>query len=195
MWPAGAVEAVRAWRSRRGWREHADFGHRVILEGGGVRAAVPLAGDKPVTIGDDSMLHCHVVLETAGARVGIGARTFIGAGTVIDSADSIVIGDDVLISFGCLIFDHDSHPLQWEDRAQDVRLWRERQKDWSRVGKAPVVIGSRSWVGARSILLKGVTIGEGAVVGAGSVVTKHVPPYAVVGGAPARIIRRRDVDE
>ena len=71
----------------------------------------------------------------------------------------------------------------------DVKEWIENRKDWSNVQITPVVICDRSWIGARSIILKGVTIGEGAIVGAGSVVTSDVPPWTIVGGNPARVIR------
>jgi len=61
--------------------------------------------------------------------------------------------------------------------------------------KGPIVVGNDVWVGARAIILSGVTIGDGAVVAAGSVVTKNVPPYAVVGGNPAKFIRNRFSDD
>jgi acetyltransferase-like isoleucine patch superfamily enzyme len=59
----------------------------------------------------------------------------------------------------------------------------------------PVKINDRVWIGFNSIILKGVTIGEGGIVGAGSVVTKDVPPYTIVAGNPARVIREIPIDE
>ncbi|MCF2661720.1 hypothetical protein I6E42_06300 [Pseudoflavonifractor phocaeensis] len=61
--------------------------------------------------------------------------------------------------------------------------------DYSRIASAPIVIKDRAWLGFNAIILKGVTIGDGAVVGAGSVVTKDVPDYAVVGGNPDKILK------
>jgi galactoside O-acetyltransferase len=61
-------------------------------------------------------------------------------------------------------------------------------KDWSNVHHAPIVIRDKAWIGFGAIVLKGVTIGEGAVVGAGSVVTKDVPDWTVVGGNPAQVL-------
>lgn len=58
---------------------------------------------------------------------------------------------------------------------------------------ASIVVGDYAWIGARSIILQSVTIGEGAVVAAGSVVTKDVPAYTVVGGCPARVIKEREI--
>ena len=61
--------------------------------------------------------------------------------------------------------------------------------DLSTIKSAPIVIKDKAWIGFNCIIMKGVTIGEGAVIGAGSVVTKDVPDYAVVGGNPAQIIK------
>ncbi len=68
------------------------------------------------------------------------------------------------------------------------------QLEHERARKTKIVIGNDVWIGNRAILLKGITIGDGAVIGAGAVVTKDVPPYTVVGGCPARIIRQRFPD-
>jgi galactoside O-acetyltransferase len=69
------------------------------------------------------------------------------------------------------------------------------KKVWTHVERQPVTIESKAWIGFNVIILKGVTIGEGAIVGAGSVVTKDVPPYTIVGGNPARVIREIPPDE
>lgn len=61
--------------------------------------------------------------------------------------------------------------------------------------KGPIVVGNDVWIGTRAIILSGVTIGHGAIIAAGSVVTKDVPPYAIVGGNPAKVIRYRFSDE
>jgi galactoside O-acetyltransferase len=85
--------------------------------------------------------------------------------------------------------DHDSHAVQFENRRHDVRDWMRGTKDWTSVVRRPVRIDNKAWVGARTIVLKGVTIGEGAIIGAGSVVTGDVPPWTLAAGNPARIIR------
>ena len=64
--------------------------------------------------------------------------------------------------------------------------------DWSTAEKAPIRICRGAWIGARAVIMKGVTVGEGAVVGTGSVVMRDVPPYTVVLGNPARVIRELD---
>ena len=67
--------------------------------------------------------------------------------------------------------------------------WHEGRKDWTHVAHAAVTIKDKAWIGFNVSILKGVTIGEGAVVGAGSVVTRDVAPYSVVAGNPVRLIR------
>ena len=95
----------------------------------------------------------------------------------------------MLIAFEVLVMDHDSHAMQFESRRHDVRDWMRGTKDWTAVVRWPVRIGNKAWIGARTIVLKGVTIGEGAIIGAGSVVTGDVPPWMLAAGNPARIIR------
>lgn len=141
-----------------------------------------------LTIGNNSIVEGVIVFEHE-ATVYIGDRTFIG-GSSICAAKSIFIGDDVLISFGCTIVDHDSHALDFEFRKHDVVEWYHGRKDWTHVTRSAVRIMDKSWIGMHTIILKGVTIGEGAVVGAGSVVTRDVEPYTLVAGNPARVIRK-----
>lgn len=84
-----------------------------------------------------------------------------------------------MIGSGCLITTTDSHPIHWEAR----RLNTEPP------ASAPVIIEDDVFIGARSIVLKGVTIGQGAVIGAGSVVTKSIPPRVIAAGNPAKVIK------
>ncbi|MBI5136924.1 MAG: hypothetical protein HZA24_06245 [Nitrospirae bacterium] len=85
--------------------------------------------------------------------------------------------------------DHDSHSLAFNERQHDVADWMAGRKDWTHVNRAPVRIRDRAWIGARSMILKGVEVGQGAVVGGGAVVTRDVPPWTIVAGNPARVIR------
>jgi len=142
-----------------------------------------------ILIGSQSNIEAALVLEQQAARIVIGSRTHIGGGTVVAAASKIEIGDDVLVAFDAVIVDHSSHSLEFRERQHDVRDWIHGKKDWSPVAIAPVKVSDKAWIGMRAIVLKGVTIGEGAVVGAGSVVTKDVPPWTIVAGNPARVIR------
>ena len=148
-------------------------------------------------IGDESLISGNYIFEIAEGRISIGNRTFIGNSTFI-CIDEIKIGSDVLFSWGITVADNDSHSIFWEDRIHDVYNWKKgvdegqigKYKDWSKVNRKKVIVKDKAWVGFNSIILKGVTIGEGAVVAAGSVVTKDVPDWAVVGGNPAKVIKK-----
>jgi galactoside O-acetyltransferase len=145
--------------------------------------------DAYVTIGDHSNVLGSIVIEKRGGQVRIGSRTHIGGGTLLDCAREISVGDDVLMAFDVLVMDHDSHALDFEDRRHDVREWMRGRKNWDVVPQSGVRIQDKAWIGARVIILKGVTVGTGAVVGAGSVVVANVPDWTAVAGNPARVIR------
>jgi galactoside O-acetyltransferase len=136
----------------------------------------------------------NVVFEKGNAALSVGNRCFIGK-TVSSIADSVGIGDDVLISWGLTITDHNSHSLKFYERQCDAEGWHGCSKNWTGVKIGKVVIQYKAWIGCNVIVLKGVTIGEGAIVGAGSVVSKDVPPFTIVAGNPARVVRELDPDE
>jgi acetyltransferase-like isoleucine patch superfamily enzyme len=116
-----------------------------------------------------------------GASITIGANSGL-SGTTICAVVAVEIGERVLIGADVVIADTDFHPLDAMPRA-GAAIPAGSQDD-------RVVIESDSFIGARAIILKGVTIGVGSVVGAGSVVTKDVPPGCIVAGNPARVLRR-----
>lgn len=139
-------------------------------------------------VGDESIVDATFSFERPGATVRIGARTFVGRSHLV-AAQSIDIGDDVLISWGVTIADHGSHSIRFSERRDDVVDWGQGRKRWDHVPVAPVRVCDKAWIGFQAIVLKGITIGEGAIIGAGAVVTRDVPPWTVVGGNPARVIR------
>lgn len=144
-----------------------------------------------LSIGDKSWIDCGIVFERGGAELSVGENTFIG-GATISCANQIRIGNNVQIAWGVVILDHNSHSLNYLDRRNDLPNRFIHQKDWSDVATSEVVISDDAWIGLNSIILKGVKIGKGAIVGAGSVVTKNVPDMTVVAGNPARIIKSLD---
>jgi len=102
------------------------------------------------------------------------------SGCSITARDKISIGDRVLIGAGVLIFDNDAHPI----------CPTNRRYNYEGVVSKPIIIHDDTFIGARAIIMKGVEIGEGSIVAAGSVVTKSVPSYTIVGGNPARVIKK-----
>ncbi|MGB0064627.1 MAG: acyltransferase [Terracidiphilus sp.] len=159
----------------------AHVGERLQME------MVPIfSGPVKVYLGDDVRLSGRPVFS--GGRIfpdpeiRIGNRTFIGHGCQFSAAKSIVIGDDVLIAGGCWILDYSAHPLNPEQRIAGLQV------DPGDV--RPVCIGDKVWLGKDTIVLPGVTIGEGAVIGAGAVVTKDVPRGGICVGNPGRVLPR-----
>jgi acetyltransferase-like isoleucine patch superfamily enzyme len=143
-----------------------------------------------INIGDHCLIQGQVVAERNESRINLADGVLLGGGSVIDCALSVTVERNVLISYACVIADSDNHSLFPELRINDLATWMDGHRhDWSHSEMAPIRICEGAWIGARSIILKGVTIGAGAVVGMGSVVTKDVPPRTVVGGNPARVIR------
>lgn len=174
--------------------------------GEGSRVDVKYRTDTPspcVTVGECSQVFGRLVLQREGARISIGKRSQIGSGDLI-AAHEISIGDDVLMAWGYTIMDSNTHSLDWTERRNDVLMCGinyyldpnnlARDRDWSDAHGAPVRIGNRVWIGFNVSILKGVTIGDEAVVAAGSVITKDVPPHSIVAGNPAKVVRVRNAE-
>jgi len=130
-------------------------------------------------------------IEAFGDATGVVSKIEIGDDTVIHmnfhcgAAKSVKIGSDVLIAGRVYITDHDH---VFDDPAKPVR-WADG------LTSKPVVIEDGVWLGEGCVVLKGVTVGKRSVVGANAVVTKDVPPGVVVGGIPARVIKKIDFRE
>lgn len=141
------------------------------------------------TFGYSNTIYENVTLVNAV----LGDFTYIAGGTVIRNTTLgkfCSIGPDILIGLGkhpSSVF-VSTHPLFFSilGQAQEIVCDRSYFDEF-----APVTIGNDVWIGARAIVLDGVTISDGAIVAAGSLVTKDVPPYAIVGGVPAKVIKYR----
>jgi acetyltransferase-like isoleucine patch superfamily enzyme len=134
-----------------------------------------------IHVGAEAVLKsgAHLCPCNSQAQVRIGARTTVGFHTLIYASQAIEIGDDCMIAPFVYIVDSD----HGTDRSQPMN----RQPNLA----AAVRIGSDVWIGAHAVILKGVSVGHGAVIAAGSVVREDVAPYQVVGGVPARAISER----
>ena len=161
-----------------------------------VRGAIEKRGARSrIQVGRDSIVDGRLVTEAPDAEIRIGSNTSIGGETLLAAVKSITVEDDVLISYQCIITDSDNHNVSYSRRKHDLHEWMAGRHDWTKVNTAPVRICRGAWLGARTIVTKGVTIGEGAVCGMASVVTKDVAPYTIVAGNPARVIRELGPDE
>jgi len=113
------------------------------------------------------------IVVSEGGSLSIGSGTLVNSGVKLLCWEELEIGEDCALAFDSVIMDTDFHELRPAQRGQT----------------APVRIGDHVWVGAQARILKGVSIGDGAVIAAGSLVTRDVPSRALVGGVPARLIR------
>lgn len=137
-------------------------------------------GDYATVIGDvDKRVDIAVWGRGPGlGRISIGDYALITPGVRISASDAIEIGDNCMFASGAYITDSDWHGVY--DRIE------------RNVEPAPIRIGNNVWVGDRAIVLKGVTIGDNSIVGAGAVVTRDVPANVVVAGNPARVVKELD---
>lgn len=120
-----------------------------------------------------------IKITTNEAKVYLGNDVFVGYGAEFDITEKLWVGNNTLIAPGCFITDHNHRHSSNEIIAAQGCECR------------PVRIGNDVWLGARSVILPGVTIGDGAIVGSNAVVTKDVDPMTIVAGVPARMIGRR----
>ena len=149
-----------------------------------------------IRIGMNSVISGELLLFRHGGSIDIGDWCYVGEGTRIWSSSSIRIGNRVLISHNVNIFDSLTQPLNASQRhKQFAMIAQNGHPDAIDLGERPVAIGDDAWIGANASIMRGVVIGNGAVVAAGAVVTHDVPPYSVVGGNPARLIRELRDDE
>ena len=125
------------------------------------------------------------------AQIDVGDDTGM-SGTVVCAAVSVQIGARCLIGADCMIFDTDFHPHAASDSAGVPR--RYAQPAWQEIS-SPVTLGDDVFLGTRSIVTKGVSIGAGTIIAAGSVVTRNIPSNVIAGGIPATIIRPAVFDE
>ncbi|QDO93692.1 acyltransferase [Formosa sediminum] len=125
--------------------------------------------------------HCAIFARESGfaGKLSIGDHSHIGDFTIIDLVNDVIIASDVAIGPNCTLYTHDH-----EYKDKNVAAWK------GGIVSKPIQIEKGAWVGSNVTILPGVTIGERAVVAAGSVVTKHVEAETIVGGIPAKLIKK-----
>jgi acetyltransferase-like isoleucine patch superfamily enzyme len=124
------------------------------------------------------------------ARVTLGDFALVHGARIICDAE-VSIGDYALISWNVVLMDTYRVPMNAEQRRQEMKLvpTREKRLACAAVAAQPIRIERNVWIGFDACILPGVTIGEGSIIGARSVVTQSVPPFTIAAGNPARIVR------
>jgi acetyltransferase-like isoleucine patch superfamily enzyme len=162
-----------ALNARLRLRRATSLGRRITLRG-----RPHVVNEGTMTFGDRVRLVSTVatleLVTLPGGHLEVGNNVFINYGSSLVSSAHLKIGDDCLIGTHVMVMDCDFHRV--EDKA------------WDTTGQ-PIILEDRVWLGNRCMVLKGVRIGHDAVVAAGSVVTRDVPPRSVVAGVPARVVR------
>ncbi len=147
----------------------------ILVHGSNIRL-----GENVVFIGGKGA-RTHLTTVKMGRHNGsisIGSNVLVMSGVRLSSATGITIGDDTMLANFCYLTDADWHDIH--DRTEVVG------------GTAPIVLEKNVWIGDSAIVCKGVRVGENSIVGAGSVVTKDVPPNVVVAGNPAKVVKHLD---
>lgn len=143
-----------------------------------------------IIIGNKCLIKGYLLVFNHGGRIEIGEDCFIGPGSRVWSAKSIEIGNRVLIAHNVNIHDNNSHPMDSRKRHEDFcHILKSGFQSENSLNEKPILIKDDAWIGYNSIIMKGVTIGKGVIVGAGSFVKEDIPDYAVVVGNPARVIK------
>jgi acetyltransferase-like isoleucine patch superfamily enzyme len=170
------VVLSRCFSYGRGWIISSKFEKRSLISVKGPLSIIRKNGT--ISVGESTVFWPGVKLSCFGkykgnrARIKIGRRCSIGDRSEIHAGSRVEIGNDVIIAWDCVIMDRDYHSTEKRHEITEA-----------------VIIKEKVWIGCKSIILKGVKIGEGAIVGAGSVITKDVDKYTLVAGNPARFIK------
>jgi len=151
------------------------LGPRVTLE---VGRSARLRFGRWVWIGHGTKIRCHE------GEVRIGDKTVLGQECTISAYQHVSIGEQCILADRVMLIDFDHNVAEVE---RPIRVQGIYKRD--------VRVGSNVWIGYGAQILRGVTVGDNSIVGAGSVVTKDVPANAVVAGTPARVIRMRDAPQ
>ena len=177
------MERIMMGLWRRGRRLWLQFYFRRVYWGRGcdIRTGLrlKLAPQGRFRVGENCVIERDATIECIGI-LDVGARSIFGHHCTLAAKESVVIGEDCLIAEMVSIRDHDH-------RFEDFEIPIREQG----ASCAPIRIGSNVWLAARVVVMKGVTIGDGAIVGAGAVVTRDIPSGAIAVGVPARVIKMR----
>lgn len=151
----------------------------------GIRSAANIA------MGDNNNFGYRSILATWQDNnqtpiLKIGNNCVFGEYCHITALNSIVIGDNILTGRWVVISDN-SHGRTFSHMDLD-----SNPNERSLYSKGPIIIGNNVWIGDKVAILAGVTIGEGSIIGANSVVTKDIPPFSIAGGVPAKVLKTLD---
>jgi acetyltransferase-like isoleucine patch superfamily enzyme len=156
----------------------ASFGPRAVLMGK-LHFQFPGTATFGARFGADGRWVPVAIFVDRGASLTVGDDCFLMAGVSIEVRHEVRIGSDCLFAAFSSIIDDDRHQVEPE----------------SNLYKGPTVLGNNVWLGRNAAVMPGVTVGDGSVIGANSVVTRDIPPNSFAAGAPARVIKKLDLPD
>lgn len=145
-----------------------------------------------IKIGNNSVVEGKLVVFKYGGEIIIGDNVYIGLNSNIWSGEQVTIGNNILISHNVNIIDTNSHEIDHIERAERFRSLVKygHPKDKASIITNKIKIGDYVWISFGATVLKGVSIGEGAIIAANAVVTKDVAPFTLVAGNPAKVVKQ-----
>lgn len=135
-----------------------------------------------IVIGNNSHIRGELLIFKYGGRIEIGNNCFLGENSRIWSGENIQIGNNVLISHNVNIIDTNSHNISANSRIQEFEslIKNGHSEDLNGIKTRPIIIKDNVWLSFNVSILKGVVIGENSIIGAGCIITKHIPPNTLV---------------
>lgn len=184
---------LKSQRNKWSYKKNALLGGNIKFRANG--RCINCSGIKEkVVIGKNSMIMGSVFV-TENGKIEIGDYFYLGEGSLIGAEKSILIGKCVIISNNVHIYDNNNHPTSPKKRElMSLSGFSNDNWKWHHSVSAPVIIEDNVWIGQFSTILKGVTIGKGSIIATKAVVTKDVPPYSIVAGNPAKVVKRLDIE-
>lgn len=183
------VDWYRKLKSARSYEKNATIGKNMKF---GVAGRCTNFSNNPqrILVGDDSMVLGSICVTENGS-IEIGDHFYLGPHSFIGAETSIKIGRCVIISNDVRVYDNNNHPTSPKAREyMSLNGFTNDNWAWHHAKSSPVIIEDNVWIGQFSTILKGVTIGKGSIVATRSVVTKDVPPYSIVAGNPAKVVKQ-----
>jgi len=147
-----------------------------------------------INIGKETVIDGELLIFKYGGQISIGNNSYVGMGSRIWSGEKIQIGNDVLISHNVNIIDTNSHELDYIERAESYHqlIKADHKTHKGNIITKEIIIEDNVWISFNVTILKGVKIGKGAIIAANAVITKDVPPFVMMCGNPAYIIKNLD---
>ncbi len=145
-----------------------------------------------IVLGNNTHIRGELLIFKYGGKIEIGDNTFVGTGSRIWSGESVKIGSNVLISHNVNIIDSNSHEMDHLERAEGFIsiIKNGYPSEKKSILTSPIIIDDYTWISFNVCILKGVHIGKGAIIAAGSVVTKDVPEFCMAAGNPAVVVKQ-----